>query len=486
MSVSQSEKVETFKNFIDGKWTPSRDGATFEDENPALRGSNIASFPSSTPEDVREALDAADRAYRSWKRMPLADRQNIIAEFLRLLKSSREDLARIVTLENGKTIKESRAEVDSALVEGSYHLNQVASFSGHSGPGSFRDISTWVQYQPLGIAGIISPWNFPMNVMNRKALPALLTGNTVVFKPASFTPWAGVFMAQLLERAGLPAGVFNCVTGLGSRIGNVIVEDPRVRAISFTGSTEVGKKIQVKCSANLTRTQLELGGKNALIVMDDADLGEAVGAALTAGFSNGGQWCTSTSRILLHKGIAKQFLEALTTRCDNMNVGDGLLETTDMGPVAGPDQFRDISNAIERAKADGATMVAGAKAADPKGYFIRPTVFTNVSTSMPLFLDEIFGPVLAVVEFSSLEEAIELANNSIYGLSSAIFTKSLANAKKYVDGIEAGLAHVNIHTGYKEPSMPFGGVKQSGAGLPENSQTGLEFFVDQKAVYVRG
>ena len=181
-----------------------------------MRGSNIALFPSSTPEDVREAIDAADNAFRSWKRTPLAERQNYIAEFLRLLKESREELARIVTLENGKTIKESRAEVDSALVEGSYHLNQVAAFSGHSGPGAFRDISTWVQYQPLGVVGIISPWNFPMNVMNRKALPALLTGNTVVFKPATFTPWSGVFMAQLLERAGLPAGVFNCVTGLGS------------------------------------------------------------------------------------------------------------------------------------------------------------------------------------------------------------------------------------------------------------------------------
>jgi len=223
-----------------------------------------------------------------------------------------------------------------------------------------------------------------------------------------------------------------------------------------------------------------------LIVMDDADIGEAVAAAATAGFSNGGQWCTSTSRILLHKGVAKTFLDTLTARCAKMNVGDGLSESTDMGPVAGPDQFRDISKAIEQAKSDGATMVAGAEAVDPKGYFIRPTVFTNVKTSMPIFKDEIFGPVIAVCEFSSLDEAIELANNSIYGLSSAIFTKNLANAKKYVDGIEAGLAHVNIHTGYKEPSMPFGGVKQSGAGLPENSQTGLEFFVDQKAVYVKG
>jgi alpha-ketoglutaric semialdehyde dehydrogenase len=484
--MSVAEKIETFKNFVNGKWTSSKGGATFENENPAHRGSNIALFQSSTPEDVLEAIEAADKAYRTWRRTPLAERQQYIAEFLRLLKESREELARIVTLENGKTIKESRAEVDSALVEGSYHLNQVAAFAGHSGPGAFREISTWVQYQPLGVVGIISPWNFPMNVMNRKALPALLTGNTVVFKPASFTPWSGVFMAQLLERAGLPAGVFNCVTGLGSRIGNVIVEDSRVRAISFTGSTEVGKKIQVKCSVNLTRTQLELGGKNALIVMDDADIAEAVGAAATAGFSNGGQWCTSTSRILLHRDIAKPFLDALTARCEKMNVADGVLETTDMGPVAGPDQYRDISNAIKQAKADGATMIAGAQPADASGYFIRPTVFTGVKTGMPVFRDEIFGPVLAVCEFSSLDEGIELANNSIYGLSSAIFTKNLANAKKYVDGIEAGLAHVNIHTGYKEPSMPFGGVKQSGAGLPENSQTGLEFFVDQKAVYIRG
>src|SRR5262247_1588073 len=312
MSVAEKEKVETFKNFVNGEWKASRNGATFENENPAYRGSNIALFQSSTPEDVREAIDVADNAFRSWRRTSVPERQQYVAEFLRLLKESREELARIVTMENGKTIRESRAEVDSALVEGSYHLNQAAAFLGSAGPNAFRVISTWVQYHPLGVVGVISPWNFPMNVMSRKTLPALLTGNTVVFKPATFTPWSGVFMTQLFERAGLPAGVFNLVTGLGSRIGNVIVEDPRVRAISFTGSTEVGKKIQVKCSANLTRTQLELGGKNALIVMDDANLGDAVTAAATAGFSNGGQWCTSTSRILLQKGVAKQFLNELT------------------------------------------------------------------------------------------------------------------------------------------------------------------------------
>jgi aldehyde dehydrogenase (NAD+) len=485
MSVVEKEKVETFNNFVNGKWQASRNGATFENENPAFRGSNVASFQSSTPEDVREAIDVADAAFRSWRKTPLAERQQYIAEFLRLLKAEREELARIVTLENGKTIKESRAEVDSALVEGTYHLNQISAFYGHTGPGSSGPITTWVQYEPLGVVGVISPWNFPMNVMSRKTLPALLTGNTVVFKPATFTPWSGVFMAQLLERSGLPAGVFNCVTGLGSSIGNAIVDDRRVRAITFTGSTEVGKKIQVRGSANLTRMQLELGGKNAIIVMDDADINDAVTATLTAGFSNGGQWCTSTSRVLLHRNIAKAFLDALTARCEKMIVGDGMSESTDMGPVAGPQQFEDISKAIRQGQADGAKMIAGAAAADSKGYFIRPTVFTNVKTDMALFRDEIFGPVLAVCEFGSLDEAIELANNSIYGLSSAIFTKSLGNAKRYIDGIEAGLAHVNIHTGYKEPSMPFGGVKQSGAGLPENSRTGLEFFIDQKAVYVR-
>ena len=479
--------VETFQNFVDGRWQSSRTGQRFANENPAAKGSNLGFFQSSSPDDIDEAIVAAEIAFRNWRRTPVPERQQYVSEFLRLLKASREELARIVTLENGKTIRESRAEVDSALVEGGYHLNQVSAFYGHTGPGAFRDITTWVQYQPVGVVGVISPWNFPMNVMCRKTLPALLTGNTVVFKPASFTPWSGVFMAGLFERAGLPAGVFNCVTGPGSSVGNRIVEDPRVRAISFTGSTAVGKKIQVKAAANLTRTQLELGGKNALIVMGDADLGAALEAAVTAGFANAGQWCTSTSRILLQRSIAGSFLEQLTARCGKMIVGDGLVETTDMGPVAGPQQYEDIRAAVCRAQKDGARMIAGGDAnIPPDGYFIRPTIFTGVRPDMEIFREEIFGPVIAVSEFESLDEALELANSSIYGLSSAIYTSDLRAAKRYIDGIEAGLAHVNVHTGYKEPSMPFGGVKQSGAGLPENSESGLEAFVDRKAVYLRG
>jgi aldehyde dehydrogenase (NAD+) len=479
--------TDTFGNFIDGQWKFSRAGDTFQDENPALKGSNLGFFQSSTLDDLDEAIGAAEAAFRTWRCTPVAQRQQHVSEFLRLLKASREELARIVTLENGKTIRESRAEVDSALVEGSYHLNQVSAFYGHTGPGAFGDITTWVQYQPVGVVGVISPWNFPMNVMCRKTLPALLTGNTVVFKPASFTPWSGVFMAGLFERAGLPAGVFNCCTGLGSSVGNRIVEDPRVRAVSFTGSTEVGRKIQVKAAANLIRTQLELGGKNALIVMDDANLDAALDAAVTAGFANAGQWCTSTSRILLQRAIAGSFLESLVRRCEKMTVGDGLLETTDMGPVAGPQQYQDIRSAICKAQSDGARLVTGGDAGvPPDGYFIRPTVFADVRPEMAIFRDEIFGPVLAVSEFDALDDALEMANNSIYGLSSAIYTTDIRAAKRYIDAIDAGLAHVNVHTGYKEPSMPFGGVKQSGAGLPENSESGLEAFVERKAVYLRG
>ena len=479
--------TETFSNFVGGRWVPSRTGETFENENPAVKGSNLGLFQSSGPSDIDEAIAVADAAFRAWRRTPLTERQQHVSAFLGLLKTSREELARIVTLENGKTLRESRAEVDSALVEGHYHLTQVSAFYGHTGPGAFRDITTWMQYQPLGVVGVISPWNFPMNVMCRKTLPALLTGNTVVFKPASFTPWSGVFMAGLFERAGLPPGVFNCVTGAGSSVGNRIVEDPRVRAISFTGSTEVGRKIQAQAARHLTRTQLELGGKNALIVMADADLDASLDAAVTAGFSNAGQWCTSTSRVLLQRSIAGSFLEKLVARCEKMTVADGTLETTDMGPVAGPQQYRDIRNAMCRAQTDGARMVAGGDAGvPPDGYFIRPTVFTGVRYDMELFREEIFGPVLAVSEFDSLDEALNVANDSIYGLSSAIYTKDVRTAQRYIDGIEAGLAHVNVHTGYKEPSMPFGGVKQSGAGLPENSDSGLEAFVSRKAVYLRG
>lgn len=322
--------------------------------------------------------------------------------------------------------------------------------------------------------------------MCRKTLPALLTGNTVVFKPASFTPWSANFMAQLFERAGFPKGVFNCVTGRGGAIGNRLVRDPRVRAISFTGSTKVGREIQAMAAVNFTRTQLELGGKSAMMVLADADLDAAVEATIKAGFGCAGQWCTSTSRVILVKDIADAYMDRLLARCKAMVVGDPLNEATDMGPVAGSSQFEGISTAIATAKSEGARLRFGGTPDKTKGYFIPPTVFDNVTMDMTVFREEVFGPVLAVSTVRDFDEALEWANHSIYGLSSTLFTNDMAAALRYVREIEAGMAHVNIHSGFKMPDLPFGGWKESGFGPPENGRSGLEFFVERKAVYMRG
>lgn len=480
--------METFNNLIHGEWRVSCSGETFDDENPARKGEILGKFQSSTGDDVRDAISAAQKAFSAWRRTDLGERIQKVERFLQLLGQKEEELARIVTAENGKTIRESRAEVRSAIVEGSHHVRQVVAFYGHTMPAGTAGLTGWLQYAPLGVVGIISPWNFPVNVMCRKTLPALLTGNTVVFKPATFTPWSGLFMGGLFTEAGFPPGVFNAVTGLGSAVGDCIVSDPRIRALSFTGSTAVGKQIQQRAAANLTRTQLELGGKNALIVLEDADLSAAVDAAVTAGFACAGQWCTSTSRVLLQRGIHDRYVDQLVARCEKMIVGDPKDEKTDMGPVAGPKQFQGISAAIALAEKDGARKRTGGPATGDlgaQGYFIRPTVLTGVTPEMAAFREEIFGPVISISAFDTLDDALALANNSAYGLSSALFTNNLAAARKYIDEIEAGMAHVNIHTGFKQPALPFGGWKESGCGLPENGRPGLEFFLDMKAVYVK-
>jgi alpha-ketoglutaric semialdehyde dehydrogenase len=487
MNPTTETPCEVFGNYVGNKKTTCNNNATFDDEDPSRRGSVLAKFQSSSAKDITAAVDVAQDAFLRWRRVSIDERQEMGARFVQLVREKTEELAVIVAKENGKTLKEARGEVHSAVQEGTYHVYQSSRFVGHTLPAGTTGYTGWVQYHPIGVVGIISPWNYPMNVMCRKTLPALLTGNTVVFKPATFTPWSALFMTQLFEEAGFPPGVFNCVTGLGSAVGNALVDDPRVRAISFTGSTAIGKKIQERVAKNLTRTQLELGGKNALIVMNDADINAAVDAAMTAGFACAGQWCTSTSRVLLQKEIHDKFLDTLATRSERMVVGDPLDAKTTMGPVAGPEQFKSISKAIDQAKAEGSRLVTGGAGTGEleKGYFIRPTVFADVKPEMSAFREEIFGPVLAVTKFDTFDDAIKLANDSIYALSSAIFTKDIDASHKYINEIEAGLAHVNVHSGLKLPALPFGGWKESGFGLPENSQTGLEFFVDRKAVYIK-
>ncbi|MBL7076399.1 MAG: aldehyde dehydrogenase [Kiritimatiellae bacterium] len=477
---------ESLLNFINGTWRESASGETFTNEDPSRRGSELNRAAASTEADIEAAVTAAATAFMEWSSTTIGERQTFALRFLDALESASEELSVLVSKENGKTIAESRGEVASALLEGQHHVRQMAVFSGETAPRVDSDVTAWEQFHPLGVVGVISPWNYPMNVMCRKTLPALLTGNTVVFKPASFTPWSGVFMADLFAKAGLPKGVFNCVTGRGSAIGNCLIQDPRVRAISFTGSTEVGRQILAMASTDFTRTQLELGGKNAMIVLADADLDAAVDATIKAGFGCAGQWCTSTSRVLLVPEIAEAYTEKLLARCEASVVGDPLDASTTMGPVAGPSQFNGIAAAIAKAESEGAWLRYGGVSNNSDGYYILPTVFDGVTRAMGLFHEEVFGPVLALSTVADLDEAMTWANDSDYGLSSAIFTRDMDAALHYVREIEAGMAHVNIHSGFKTPELPFGGWKESGFGPPENGRVGLEFFVERKAVYIKG
>lgn len=483
-----SMEMKDYLNLINGEWRTASGITTCENENPARRGEVLGRIRHSTEEDADCAVQAAHTAFLEWKHVPLTLRQQLVANYLSLMEAHREELARIISLENGKTLLESGTEIDSALAEGRFHLSQSANFGGSALPPGQAGLIGWSEPCPLGVFTIISPWNFPINVMNRKTLPALLTGNTVVFKPAEFTSWSATFLGGLFLDAGFPPGVYNCLCGQGRVVGMALVKHPLVRGISFTGSTAVGKIIQAEAGPRLCRTQLELGGKNAMIVMADADLDAAVDAAMTAGFSCSGQWCTSTSRILVQRQVATEFTRRLKIRCEAEVVGDPLEEATTMGPVAGPVQYDTVTGYIEKALNEGGRMVTGGVCEGElgeRGYFIRPTVFEGITPDMTLFREEVFGPVLALTEFETLDEALQLANAVEYGLSSAIFTSDIGVATRYIDEIDAGLAHVNIHSGFKHPALPFGGWKDSGFGPPENGRPGLEFFIDWKAVYIK-
>lgn len=479
---------QKFQNFINGKWVDAKEGRTFPNRNPANRDDIIGIFPKSDKEDVNEAVKAARAAYEKWRLVPAPARGDILRKIGDLLVKHKEELAREMTREMGKVIAESRGDVQEGIDTAYYAASEGRRLFGHTVPSELPNKFAMAIRVPVGVAGIITPWNFPMAIPAWGIFPAVLSGNTVVFKPASDTPKTATTLVQLMMEAGIPEGVINIVHGSGGEAGTAIVTHPDVDMILFTGSTEIGKQVSRDASATLKRVSLELGGKNAQIVMDDADLDLALDGVIWGAFGTTGQRCTATSRLILHEKIYDKFMGMLVERTKKLRLGDGLLPTTDIGPCINEAQRKSVQSYVTIGKIEGATLVYGGNIVVQvdlaNGWFHEPTIFTDVKPTMRIAQEEIFGPVLSVIRAKSLEEAITILNSTIYGLSSSMYTRDVNKAFAAIRDIKAGITYINVPTIGAEAHLPFGGVKQTGNGHREGGWAVYDFFTEWKAVYI--
>lgn len=478
-------QIPLLRNYINGQWVASATGQVGEQRDPADLGVVTCRYPRSSREEARAAIEAAAGAWAAWRALPVAQRADCLTRALAVIARRQDEIAEVITRENGKTLAEARTEVVAAIKEMDWQIAEGRRLHGETVPSDRPGVFAYCIRQPLGVVGVIAPWNFPFNVPGRKITPALIVGNTVVFKPAALTPRTGVCFVEAFAEAGVPPGVLNLILGDGGVVGDALVVDPRIRAISFTGSTPVGRAIHQKAAATLARTQLEMGGKNPAVVLADADLDLAAEAVVCAAYACAGQWCTSTSRAIVETAAMPAFQAKVLERVARLRVGSGLDPATTMGPVCGAAQLRDVMRYIELGQREGATLLAGGRQLAGGGCFIEPTVFGDVTPAMTIAREEIFGPVLCLMPVSGFEEAVRLANDVEFGLSSSVFTRSLDKALQFVERTEVGLTHVNLPTAHKEPQLSFGGIKQSGTGLPEAGKTGIEFFTQHKVVYVQ-
>jgi len=476
-------------NFINGRWKKPRTKEIFLDINPANKNEVLEEFFFSGSEEAEEAVFAARKTFESWSASSPVERGKILRRTAYLMQKQKEDLAKTITQEEGKVLMESRQEVNSAIEELEFQAGQATCCVGEVVPSRDKNVFCYTSRKPLGVAAVITPWNFPLNVAARKIGPALVAGNTVIFKPASFTPLTAVKFTQILAESGFPAGVVNLIIGSGNLVGECFSQNPEITAISFTGSTEIGRHIRETSAKHGTKVQLEMGGKNAVVVLEDADLEQATRDISLAAYACSGQWCTSTSRVIVLKPVAKKLTDILVEKARSIVVGPGLDERSRMGPVAGKAQMEGILDYIELARKEGAQMLAGGHQLKEgrlkDGYFIAPTILGNVQPEMRIAKEEIFGPVLSIMTVSSFEEAVELANDVEFGLSSSIFTSSLQKAFEFINRSQTGLVHVNLPTSMKEPQLPFGGIKFSGSGFPEAGKAGIEFFTNHKTIYIK-
>ncbi|MBW3003708.1 aldehyde dehydrogenase family protein [Candidatus Woesearchaeota archaeon] len=473
--------MKQYKLYINGKWVNSSSSKTFKTYNPANK-KPLAVFQEGTEKDVMKAIAAGEKAYIKWSSLPAPKRAQYLFVISNLLRENKERLAKLITLEMGKVLVEARGDVQEAIDIFEYMAGEGRRLFGHTTPSELPDKFCMTVRRPIGVVGIITPWNFPIALPAWKIAPALICGNSIIFKPSSDTPLCALELVKILEQAQLPSGIINFIPGPGSSVGSEIVKNPKIRAVSFTGSTITGKWITE--NAGVKKLGLELGGKNPIIIMDDANLDLAVDGIIWGAFGTTGQRCTATSRVIVHKKIKKKLEKRLLKRVRKLKLGSGLNPKTDIGPLINKAAVEKVTNYVNSGKEQGAKLLCGGSTPKIKGFFFNPTIFTNVKKDMNIAKEEIFGPVLSIIPVKDIDQAIEVANSVEYGLSSSIYTQDMKYAFKAINKIEAGITYINSSTIGSEVHLPFGGIKHTGNGTREAGIEGINEFSETKTVYV--
>src|SRR5437867_2270446 len=479
--------AKTFQNYIDGEWVDAASGETFESMSPA-DGETIGVFPKSGPEDVDHAVAAAKTAYESWRLVPAPKRGEVLFRFAQLLAEHKDEVTELMTREMGKVRAEAAGDVQEAIDMAYYMGGEGRRLFGQTTPSELRDKFQMSVRMPVGVVGAITPWNFPIAIPSWKTLPAIVCGNTVVFKPATDTPELGERYVELFAEAGLPRGVLNIVHGGGGEVGQRLVEHPDVPIITFTGSRETGVAVTRAAAENLKHVHLELGGKNAIIVLDDADLDLAVDGIIWSAFGTSGQRCTAASRVIVQEGAYDALASRLVSAAETLRLGAGWEDDTDVGPVINKRALDKIDSYTRIGVDEGAKLLTGGEVASgnglDNGFYYRPTLFGDVDPQMRIAQEEIFGPTTALIRVKDFEEAVRVSNGIRYGLSSSIYTRDGNRAFRAMRDLAAGITYVNAGTIGAEVHLPFGGTKDTGNGHREAGQAALDVFTEWKSIYV--
>ena len=477
-----------YKNFINGEWVDASGGKAYENRNPANTDELVGMFVSSSREDVNAAVDAAIAAYEKWRLVPAPKRAEMLFRAAEFLVENKERFSQDMTREMGKVLAETRGDVQEAIDMTYYMAGEGRRLFGQTTPSELPNKFAMSVRQPIGVCGMITPWNFPMAIPSWKMMPALIAGNTVVLKPAEDTPLSSYHLVQALEEAGVPHGVVNLVSGDGPNAGAPLAEHEDVPVVSFTGSTAVGRLVAEACAPKFKHCSLEMGGKNIIIVMEDANLDLAVDGAIWGGFGTTGQRCTAASRVAVHKDVYKEFVERFVARAKKLKVGDGLDPTVDMGPCINEQQLKTVMEFVEIGKVEGAKLLTGGNrltsGACAKGWFHEPTIFGDCSPKMRVAQEEIFGPVVSIIPIGSFQEAVEVANGVEYGLSASIYTRNVNRAFSAMRDLYTGIVYVNAPTIGAETHLPFGGTKKTGNGHREAAIAAIDFYTEWKTLYI--